>query len=133
MRREEVEAHIRMLREKAKERLEDTLNRDDLPADAAAVARSRAELEEAYQLAQNHGLELECYVLRYDLLELKVRMGGANPSEAIEGFFQLSRDLEASGIRVLGKLHFATLWWCHILTVGSGRDLAPSEARADAR
>ena len=71
MRREEVEAHIRMLREKAKERLEDTLNRDDLPADAAAVARSCAELEEAYQLAQNHGLELECYVLRYDLLELK--------------------------------------------------------------
>lgn len=133
MRREEVEAHIRMLREKAKERLEETLDRGDQPADAAAIARSRAELEEAYQLAQNHGLELECYVLRYDLLELKVRMGGAEKCEAIEGFIQLSRDLDASGIRVLGKLHFATLWWCHILTAGSGRDLAPSEAREDAR
>lgn len=133
MRREEVEAHIRMLREKAKGRLEDTLNRGDAAPDAAAVARSRAELEEAYQLAQNHGLELECYVLRYDLLELRVRMGGIKPREAIEGFFQLAQDLDARGVGVLGKLHFASLWWCHILTVGGGRDLAPSEAREDAR
>ncbi|KQM08219.1 MAG: hypothetical protein AL399_08495 [Candidatus [Bacteroides] periocalifornicus] len=133
MRREEVEAHIRMLREKAKGRLEDTLNRGDAAPDAAAVARSRAELEEAYQLAQSHGLELECYVLRYDLLELRVRMGGIEPREAIEGFFQLAQDLDARGVGVLGKLHFASLWWCHILTVGGGRDLAPSEAREDAR
>jgi|GEM_PF-4369074 len=36
MRREEVEAHIRMLREKAKERLGDTPKREDPPADADA-------------------------------------------------------------------------------------------------
>ena len=68
MKRDAIESRIRALREAALGRVRENLGDDGEQLDSQELERAGQELQEAYSLADEHGLEFERYLLRYDLL-----------------------------------------------------------------
>lgn len=118
MKRDDIESRIRALRETALERVRENLGEDGEPLDSQELERAGRELQEAYSLADGHGLEFERYLLRYDLLQYSLRIKRADILAIREQFEQLADSMGESGVDDLEKLQYESLWWCHVLTMG---------------
>ena len=118
MKRDAIESRIRALREAALGRVRENLGDDGEQLDSQELERAGQELQEAYSLADEHGLEFERYLLRYDLLHYGLRIKHADLLEIREQFEQLADSIGDSGVDDLEKLQYESLWWCHVLTMG---------------
>ena len=130
MKRDDIESRIRALRETALERVRENLGEDGEPLDSQELERAGRELQEAYSLADGHGLEFERYLLRYDLLQYSLRIKHADILAIREQFEQLADSMGESGVDDLEKLQYESLWWCHVLTMNQ-EDITPESRRQD--
>ncbi len=130
MKRDDIESRIRALREAALGRVRENLGEDGEQLDSQELERAGQELQEAFSLADGHGLEFERYLLRYDLLQYSLRIKHADILAIREQFEQLAVSMRESGVNDLEKLLYESLWWCHVLTMNQ-EEITPEIRRQD--